>query len=131
MLVEFISPNQDQQVTLLLPHPASEDPVGVSLLTSNGIKYERDLSCIYIEIAEFAQEVSNLPEGWEGKVSFSSLEDDFVILCRARVGDFVVIDFTLESGPDEEEWLVRASIEVPISVMKLMAIDVSKHVKQC
>lgn len=131
MLVEFISINQDQQVTLLLPHPASEDPVVVTMVLNEATRFERSLPCIYIEIAEFAQEVCKLPDGWEGKVSFSSLEDDFVILCRAHRGDAMLLEFTLESSTDEGNWLANVSFEVSLLDLQTIAVNVASHVKQC
>ncbi|HLO99174.1 MAG TPA: hypothetical protein VK171_11315 [Fimbriimonas sp.] len=131
MVVEFASVDRQQLVSLALPHPASEDPILVSISRPALELVERSVSCIYIEIAEFAQEICGLSDDWAGKLSFSSLEDDFVVLCRSRSEESATLEFILEASEDEGGVVTTAAFEVPIVAIQKIATDVATHVKQC
>lgn len=113
LLIELNDSKSENRVLLRIPDKKTEDPVEITLDCPRTFTVTRHFECIYVEIAEFTEEVSELKEDWQGMTSFASLNDDLVIKCTLCQRGVASLEFCLDSSGDDPDWSVALRIEIP------------------
>jgi hypothetical protein len=76
------------------------------------------------DLAAFFDELVAHWKGWEGEKHWDSVEGDFALSCVADGLGHVALQVTLKSGLYEDDWCVKAVIQVDAGQLKDVAAKV-------
>ena len=129
--VTIKSPRRGGELKLSEPKPpGSRHPVEYLRVSLKDKDIAASSARVYIyephSLASFFEELAVNWKGWEGVKQWHSVEEDFALSCTSDSLGHVAMEVTVKSGVYEDDWCVKAVIQVEAGQLEEIAAKVKQ-----